>query len=131
MPESVSNPTEAEIRARLEAIEWPWDVDAPSAGRPFEKIVVRNLGGGSQRSFIAQCGGPDDQAFIANAPTDIAYLLEQVASFKRNLVQMAEYLMEADIEDSLEILGLLARGHDLPNLGVAAPLPTEEKKAND
>lgn len=73
-----------EIAGRLKrATPGPWDKDKPSSGRPFEKIVVRNLGGGTQRSYVAQVGSPEDWELIAAAPTDIAYLLEVVVGLEQ------------------------------------------------
>jgi hypothetical protein len=84
----MSDVGEAAIRARAEkATPGPWDMDAPSSGRPFEKIVVRNLGGGSQRAYVAQASSPADWEFIAHAREDIPYLLGRVSSLSAQLAE--------------------------------------------
>lgn len=75
-----------EIRARLDAATpWPWVRQDWACGDIA--VVPARQSKDPDRNFICDCGGSwdDDIAFIAHAPADIAWLLEQVEDLTKRV----------------------------------------------
>ena len=84
----------AEIQARLDAA-WrghDWAVVGDSVAEVYYPDVLQP---------IAENVHPVDATFIANAPTDIAYLLERVRAWRQLAEDATEYLLELRGEKGL------------------------------
>jgi hypothetical protein len=61
-------------------------------------------------------GANDDREMLEAARAECVRLEQIIAQFQANLSALARWLMEADIQESLEVLALIAERGTMPEL---------------